>query len=237
VSSPVKPVPASSVAEGSAEAPCAQPALQAQPSAVELARAARRRRAQRLLRNLALWVGLPTLAGIVYFSLLARDQYESFATLSVPTAQAVVLREFMLSRDMLATLERTARFSEHYASAKDPFAGLAAGAGSEDRYRGFVDKVDVRLEQSGLLRLRVRAFGGAEAQLFAREMVAQITAFWAAQQLDPVGKVVVVSQPSRASQPTYPRRVYGMLTVCLVSLALFAIGSLLVAAAREHAQF
>jgi capsule polysaccharide export protein KpsE/RkpR len=237
VSSPVKPVPASSVAEATTESAGREAGAPPQLSAVELARAARHRKARRLLRNLAIWVGLPSLAGIVYFALLARDQYESYATLSVPTAQAVVLREFMLSRDMLAALEAKAHFSEHYLDAHDPLAGLAAGAGSEDRYHGFSEKVDVRLEQSGLLRLRVRAFGGAEAQIFAREMVAQTAAFWVAQQLEPSGKVVVVSQPSRASQPTYPRRAYGMLTVSLVSLALFAIGSLLVAAAREHAQF
>src|SRR5688572_2026136 len=117
-----------------------------------MARAARKRKARRLLRNLAIWVGLPTLAGIVYFAFLASSQYESFATLSVPTSQSVVLREYMLSRDMLGALDAKAHFSEHYASAKDPFAGLPVGAGSEDRYKSFLDKVDVRVEQSGLLR-------------------------------------------------------------------------------------
>lgn len=233
MSSSVKPVAAS---PATAEA-TPHSGGQSHVSAVEVARAARRRKAQRLLRNLSLWVGLPTLAGVIYFGFLAGSQYESFATLSVPGGHSVVLREYLLSRDMLAALDAKAQFSEHYTNAKDPFAGLAAGSGSEDRYRGFLDKVDVRVEQSGLLRLRVRAFSGAEAQRFARQIVEELGVFWSAQQLDPAGRVVVVSQPSQASQPTYPRRVYGMLTVCLVSLALFAIGSLLVAAAREHAQF
>lgn len=236
MSSSVKPVPASPVgAEASSESPQHGPGSQV--SAVEIARAARKRKARRLLRNLAIWVGLPTFAGIVYFAFLASSQYESFATLSVPTGQSVVLREYMLSRDMLDALDTEVHFSEHYASAKDPFAGLPVGAGSEDRFHGFLDKVDVRVDGAGLLRLRVRAFSGQEAQRFARQMVAQLAGFWAAQGLEAHGKLVVIAQPSRATQPTYPRRVYGMLTVCFVSLALFAIGSLLMAAAREHAQF
>jgi capsule polysaccharide export protein KpsE/RkpR len=204
---------------------------------VEIARAARHRKAQRLLRNLLLWVGIPTFTGIIYFGLLASNQYESFATLSVPAAHSPVLREFMLSRDMLSALDAQVQFSKHYQNANDPFAGLAADAGSEDRYHGFLEKVDVRVEQSGMLRLKVRAFAGKEAQRFASQMIAQLEGFWAEKKLDAGARVVVVSQPSYASQPTYPRRAYGMLTVGLVSLALFAIGSLLVAAAREHAQF
>lgn len=208
-----------------------------QLSAVDIARAARRRRAQRLLRNLIIWVGGPTVASIIYFGFLASAQYESYATLSVPGAHNLVLREYMLSRDMLAALETQAKFSEHYKGAHDPFAGLALQAGSEDRYHNFHDKVDVRVEQSGILRLRVRAFAGADAQHFARLVVSQLEAFWAQKAFDASAKVVVVSQPSLASQSTYPRRLYGVLTVALVSLALYAIGSLLVAAAREHAQF
>ncbi|HEX6242890.1 MAG TPA: hypothetical protein VFZ61_18380 [Polyangiales bacterium] len=236
MSSSLQPVPASSVS-AEAGSPSSQPVSGSHVSAVEVARAARKRKARRLLRNLSLWVGLPTLAGVIYFAFLASDQYESFATLSVPASQSVVLREYMLSRDMLGALDTKVHFSEHYSSAHDPFAGLPVGAGSEDRYHGFQDKVDVRVEQSGLLRLRVRAFSGESAQQFARSMLEQLGGFYAAQQMEAHGKLVVVAQPSRASQPTYPRRVYGMLTVLLVSLALFAIGSLLVAAAREHAQF
>jgi capsule polysaccharide export protein KpsE/RkpR len=190
-----------------------------------------------MLRNLLIWVGAPTLAGIVYFGLLASDQYQSFATLSVPAGHGAVLREFMLSRDMLGALDAQVKFSAHYKSAHDPFAGLAPEAGSEDCYHSFLDNVDVRVEPSGMLRLKVRAFQGKEAQLFARQAIAQLEAFMAEKKLDPDARVVVISQPSYASQPTYPRRGYGMLTVAFVSLALFAIGSLLVAAAREHAQF
>lgn len=238
MSSSAKPISASPAGADPGSTPAGTGPGEASPlSAVEIARAARRRKAQRLFRNLAIWVGIPTLAGILYFGFLASDQYESFSTLSVPGAHNVVLREFMLSRDMLAALESQAKFSEHYKGPHDPFAGLALHAGSEDRYQGFQDKVDVRIEQSGLLRLRVRAFSGADAQHFARLVISELQSFWAQKQLDAAAKIVVVSQPSLASQPTYPRRFYGMLTVAFVSLALFAIGSLLVAAAREHAQF
>jgi capsule polysaccharide export protein KpsE/RkpR len=208
-------------------------------SAVEIARAARARRARRLIRNLVIWVGVPTLLGIVYFGALAVDQYESFSVLSVPPAQSVMLREYVLSRDMLKQLEQGAQFSQKFAAMNDVFESLPSGAGSEQRYRFFLRKVDVGIEDAGIFRLKVRALSGADAAHFAQLVVAQLGAFMARHQADPAAAhgVAVVSAPSQPSEPTYPQRLYGMLTVFLVSAALYAIGSLLAAAAREHAQF
>jgi capsule polysaccharide export protein KpsE/RkpR len=232
--SSVKPVPINPAASAPVESASGSTSVS---SAVEIARAARARRARKLVRNLVLWVGLPTLLGVLYFGVLAVDQYESFSVLSVPAAQGPMLREYLLSRDMLAKLEQEERFSQHYAGGGDLLAGLAPNAGSEQRYRSFLRNIDVNVEEAGIFRLKVRALSGKHAARFGQRMVSELANFLALQQADPSTKLVVVSVPSEPSEPTYPQRGYGMLTVLLVSAALYAIGSLLVAAAREHAQF
>lgn len=228
---PITPAPANTMAE-SPSVPV--PAV----SAVEIARAARARRARRLVRNLAIWVGLPTLLGILYFGVLAVDQYESFSVLSVPADKSPMLREYVLSRDMLSKLEQGAQFSQKFAGGGlDPFEELGRGAGTEQRYHFFLRKVEVQVEEAGIFRLKVRALSGADAAQFAQLMVAEVGTFLASHSADPATRLVVVSAPSRPNEPTYPHRLYGTITVALVSAALYAIGSLLMAAAREHAQF
>jgi capsule polysaccharide export protein KpsE/RkpR len=233
---PANPVGESPTVAGAASGPASVPVPAL--SAVEIARAARARRARRLVRNLALWVGLPTLLGILYFGVLAIDQYESFSVLSVPADKSPMLREYVLSRDMLGKLEQGAQFSQKFAGrGGDLFEELGRGAGTERRYRFFLHKVEVQVEEAGIFRLKVRALSGADAAQFAQLMVAELGTFLASHSADPAAKLVVVSAPSRPNEPTYPHRLYGVITVALVSAALYAIGSLLVAAAREHAQF
>lgn len=233
--SSVKPVPINPAPANTSEvASVPVPVL----SAVEIARAARARRARRMVRNLVLWVGVPTFLGILYFGALAVDQYESFSVLSVPVAQAPMLREYVLSRDMLGKLEQGAQFSSKYAGyGSDPFEELSSGAGSEKRHRFFLRKVDVSIEEAGIFRLRVRALSAKDAAAFTQIMVSELSTFLAAHSGEPAAKLVIVSAPSVPSESTYPHRWYGVLTVVLVSAALYAIGALLVAAAREHAQF
>lgn len=48
--------------------------------------------------------------------------------------------------------------------------------------------------------------------------------------------LATIAAPSLPDEATYPRRAYGVLTVFAVALAAFAVGSLLVAAVREHAR-
>jgi len=48
---------------------------------------------------------------------------------------------------------------------------------------------------------------------------------------------VTISKPSTPTEAAYPRRLYGVMTVLFVSLGLFGVGSLLISAVREHAQF
>jgi capsule polysaccharide export protein KpsE/RkpR len=205
--------------------------------AVEVARAARKRRAKRLLNAMALWVGAPTLLGLLYFFGIAADQYESFSTFMVPAHRSVMLVEFLSSRDLMGQLDKKVSFSAHYKDSDDPFSALAADAGSEQRYASFQRRVELRSGAAGVIRLKVRAYSAKHAQLFASEIIARGREFSAAHSEDGKDHLLVISSPSRASESTYPRRAYGVLATFLVSLALYAIGSLLIAAAREHAQF
>jgi capsule polysaccharide export protein KpsE/RkpR len=205
--------------------------------AVEVARAARKRRAQRIASAMALWVGVPTLLGLLYFVGVAADQYESFSTFMVPTPRSVMLVEYLRSRDLMGQLDKKVRFSAHYKDADDPFSVLAPDAGSEQRYASFQRRVEVRAGEAGVIRLKVRAYSAQHAQRFAAEIIARGREFSAAHSEDGKDHLLVISSPSLASESTYPRRAYGVLATFLVSLALYAIGSLLIAAAREHAQF
>jgi capsule polysaccharide export protein KpsE/RkpR len=205
--------------------------------AVEVARAARKRRAQRIVSAMALWVGAPTLVGLLYFFGVAADQYESYATFMVPTQRSIMFTEYLRSRDLVARLDASVHFSDHYKDTSDPFSALSPYAGSEQRYESFQRRVEIRPGAGGIVRLKVRAFSATRAQRFTSEIIARGREFLAAHSEDGKDHLLVISQPSRPSESTYPRRAYGVLATFLVSLALYAIGSLLMAAAREHAQF
>ena len=90
----------------------------------------RRARARRLLRRIAIWVGLPTLLAIGYYGIWATPQYESIAVFTVQSNKgsagsldglsallpgvsssprdAMLVREFALSRTMLTHLGASA---------------------------------------------------------------------------------------------------------------------------------
>jgi capsule polysaccharide export protein KpsE/RkpR len=240
VKPPAAAVKAAELPAGSAPS---APAARSGPSAADIARQVRTQRARRLMRMLALWVGLPTLAGILFYGFLARPEYESVATIvltssdSAADAQAVILREHMLSRDALAGLDHGVGFSEHYQQG-GLFSGLPKHAGSESRFAFFLSHVDARYEPHGrVFTVRVRAFSGADAQRFATAWMDQGMKFLGSAVATAPQRFVVAARPSRPNEAEYPRRARGMLTVFLSSLALFGIGSLLIAAIREHAQF
>jgi capsular polysaccharide transport system permease protein len=210
-------------------------------SAADIAREVRRRRAGKLLRMVIGWVVVPTLLSAIYLYTVARDQYQSVATLIVHGngASGVMVREYMLSRDMLAKLEQRTHFSEHYAQHGDPLFGLSTEAGSETRYGAFRSSVVVRHDpSSGVITLVVRAFSPSVAHAFAKTMVDEATKFMGSLSGDAgAAQLTQVARPSQANESDYPRRGYGVLTAFFVSFALFVIGSLLIMAVREHAQF
>jgi capsule polysaccharide export protein KpsE/RkpR len=234
---PVKPV--ADVAKSAAKPP--EPA---KLSAAEIARQVRRERARRLARNLTLWVGLPTLLAVVYYGFIAKPQYESVTTLVVRGSEsdaalfATAFREYGLSQDMLTELDGAVQLSKHYQNSGDFLSGLPRGAGSETRYAFFRKQVDARYDaHSRVLSLHARAFSGKQAQALGQAIVERATRFVSELDATAVAPFIVAQKPSLPSEAKLPRRMYGIITVLLASLALFAIGSLLIAAVREHAQF
>ena len=155
----------------------------------------RRNRARQLLRKLALWIGAPTLLATLYFGVLAADQYESVSPFIVQTAEqqpsfglesllgavpgsgssrdALAIREYVLSRDVLHKLDKEHGFIAHYQSSDaDWVARLAADAAFEEAYDYYKDKIVVDYDAlSGVLTLKVRAFSAKKAQEFAQAIV------------------------------------------------------------------
>jgi len=229
--SPIKTLPATA-----AEAPKAT-------TAAEIARATRRERARKLTRNLAFWVGLPTLVAAIYFGFIARNEYESVSTLvfngssEVVDRDATILREYAMSRDMLRALDKSVSFSERYQQGGDLVSRLAPNAGSETRYAFFRRHVDAQYDShSRVFTLRVRAFSGGRAQEFSRQILESGRIFLSRIRAQEES-FIVVSAPSAPNEATHPRRGYAILTALFASLALFGVGSLLIAAVREHGRF
>jgi capsular polysaccharide transport system permease protein len=270
------------------------------------ARALRKKRARAIGIGLAVWVGIPFVLSLIYYGLVARPEYESVAQLAVRgqdvAARVAMLREHMVSRDMLAKVEAVAPLSNQYETSRDPWTRFLASSGSEGAYQAFRRHVTADADaQTGIVTLRVRALSGAEAQAVATtigeesqrflsslsgtgprdasaaakarfaDVEARLLALEQTAEADPKGSnrrigvqreilqkelesalrgleavlhnppvsdaLVVVSRPSLPREATYPRRVYGVASVLFISLLLFGIASLMIAAVREHAQF
>jgi capsular polysaccharide transport system permease protein len=211
-----------------------------QTNAVELARRLRRERARRLGSSVALWVGVPTLLASIYYGFIAAKEYESFASVMLrgESDRGALLEEYSVSRDMLHKLEKSQRWGAHYKEYGDFLSRLSSSAGSESRYDFFRRHVTADFDtRTNIFRLKLRAFTGKDAQRFTRAALEHGQAFLKATQAGEAQTIIPIAQPSAPTEATYPRRVYSILTVFLVSLAAYAIGSLLIAAAREHAQF
>ena len=153
------------------------------------ARQIRRARARRLLIQVLVWVGIPTVAASIYYGLIATPKYESVAVVAVQSSEqaasleplaamlasnttgrdAFVVRDFIRSRAMLEALEDSVGFSDHYADRDaDFFSRLSSGASSEDRYEYYRKVIDVEHDsESGALTLRVRGYSPEAAQQIA----------------------------------------------------------------------
>ena len=161
------------------------------PTGAIRARAMRQTRARRLLLKLAVCVGLPTLVAALYYGAWASNQYQSvsiftvetsdgqvatgFETLlgALPTSGAtrdiLVVRDYILSRDMLAHLSAEHGWLEHFRDPRlDGWSRLSARARSEDIYDDYLDRVRVVHDtQSNTLSLQVRAYSAEKAQQLA----------------------------------------------------------------------
>lgn len=149
-----------------------------------------------LLRRLLLWVGLPTLAAVLYFGMLAADMYQSESKYTIqgsdsrsgamdsligllPTGggmsehDARAVQEYILSRDVLSRLDREEGFIRHHQDpAIDWVARIPVDATFEDAYHYYERLVDVRHDsQSGVSTLTVLATTAEDAQRFAHAIL------------------------------------------------------------------
>ena len=136
----------------------------------------RQARVKSLVRRLLIFVALPTFLGIIYYSLVVSSQYESVAIFTVQSntggktsnakRDALLIKEYALSRAMLSRLIETQKFTEHYQGDDADFlSDLPSGATSEEVYEYYLGKTEIEyLSDSGALRLSLRAFDGKVAQ-------------------------------------------------------------------------
>jgi capsular polysaccharide transport system permease protein len=160
-----------------------------------VARELRKERARRLLTRLGIFVLLPTLLSTAYYGFVASDQYESYSMFTIHSAElrpaiglesllsvatggggrdVLAVRDYVLSRDMLARLDKEHGFIAHYrAGSVDWWSRLGSDASFEDAYDYFDEKVHADFDTtSGTVTLRVRAFSAAKANEFARAVLA-----------------------------------------------------------------
>lgn len=166
------------------------------PTGAIRARAMRRTRARRLLLRLFVCVGLPTLLSIFYYGFWASNQYQSVSSFTVesadgqvatgfelligslPTSRAardiLVVRDYILSRDMLAHLRAEHGWDAHFQDSRfDRWSRLGADASSEAIYEDYLDRVQVIHDtQSNTLALHVRAYSSEKAQSLAQAILA-----------------------------------------------------------------
>jgi capsular polysaccharide transport system permease protein len=185
-------------APGAVAKPAAHPAKAPPPAANrEAVERLRRERTRRLAVRLMVFVVLPTLLAGAYYGAFATDQYESYSQFTVHSVEnraptgldgllgafaggasardTLVVRDYILSRDMLAKLDSEGAFSSHWKRAElDVVARLAADAGREETFEHFLDQVGVDYDSnSGVLTLRVRATDPETARGFAQSIIDQ----------------------------------------------------------------
>lgn len=159
------------------------------------AQAVRRARRSRLVKMLLLFVLLPTGVAATYYGLLASPQYESYAVFAVQSSElrptlgvegllagmvsgntsrdTLDVRDYVLSRDMLARLEKERGCIGHYKDQRrDLLSRLPTNASFEESYEYFGHKVVADYDQtSGHITLRVRTFNPESATDFAKSIL------------------------------------------------------------------
>jgi capsular polysaccharide transport system permease protein len=159
------------------------------------AEALRRRRSRQLLWRLAVFVVVPTSAATAYYGSIATDQFESHAIFTVRSSEikptlgveglltglaagsgghdALTVRDYVLSRDMLARLNQEHGFISHFQGIQvDWLSRLATDASFEDAYEYFGSKVAADYDQtSGAVTVRVRAFDPEKARILTASIL------------------------------------------------------------------
>ncbi|MCP5156300.1 MAG: hypothetical protein H6983_19155 [Ectothiorhodospiraceae bacterium] len=149
-----------------------------------------------MLRSFLLLVGLPTLIAAIYYTFFASDIYISETRYAIragddsPAAgllssvlggsagsstsnDTVIVRDYILSRDMLRGLQVQLDLYAHYSSsAVDWLARMPSDATEEDFLDYYRDMVDITIDTtSNVTTLRVRAFDAAMAQRIATKLI------------------------------------------------------------------
>jgi len=157
--------------------------------------AARRDKMRRLRRQLRIWVGLPTALAIIFYGLIHSDYYQSESSYSIQSTDrgsvsgldsmigvlpgmgtdkdALTVKEYILSRDVLKRLDKEQEFLKHYQeSGADWFTRLSRNASFEEAYEYYLSRVEVDYDnQSGISTLKVRALNAKQAAQFANALL------------------------------------------------------------------
>jgi capsular polysaccharide transport system permease protein len=156
----------------------------------------RQARFRELSRQLALFIGVPTLIVAVYLFFIATPLFETESAFTVQTSQdsaappagglfavavssstmpdAFKAREFILSHQMMTLMEEKHGFMSYFESSEmDPLSRLGAIPGlNTDRHAYYLRRVKVGVDvQEGLLRLHVQARTPEDAVRFARNIL------------------------------------------------------------------
>ena len=147
-----------------------------------------------LMRSFLLGVALPTLVGAVYFGLLASDVFVSETRFAIRTSDdsaasgllatmlgpqgsgasgddSYIVRDYILSRDMLRLLEASLSLRAHYsADGVAAFSRLGMDASDEKFLDYFRAMVDVTVD-GDITTLKVRGFDADTAQSLAQEIL------------------------------------------------------------------
>ncbi|MFQ5785605.1 MAG: hypothetical protein ACE5H8_12390 [Alphaproteobacteria bacterium] len=150
-----------------------------------------------LVRSFCLFVLLPTLIGGVYFGVIASDRYVAEARYAIRTGtqapvggflenvlgssslgtstseDAGIVRDYILSRDMLEAIQKRVDIRAHYGSPEvDWPSRLRADASEEDLLEYFQDMVEVTIDaNTNISTLRVRAFDRETARDIAQNLL------------------------------------------------------------------
>lgn len=150
----------------------------------------RKARVKRLQRLFRWWVGVPTLLAVLYYGLIGSDYYQSEAKFSIQSTDrgaassldsligtlpgvgsdkdAMMVRDYILSRDVLARLDKEHGFLKHYQDAGDWLSKLSDSATFEEAFDYYLTRVDVDFDiLSGVSTLLVRALNAEQAAVFA----------------------------------------------------------------------
>jgi len=162
----------------------------------ELVERMRRQRMRATILRMLVFVVLPTGLATLYYGSIATDQYESYAKFTVHSVDSpatggidgllgsfagasgrdtLVVRDHIQSRDMLAKLNESHDYIEHWQAADIDFiARLESDASLEDAFEHYLDQVEVTYDSnSSVLTLRVRAASPEKAQELSQAIIAE----------------------------------------------------------------